>query len=79
MEQIILDEIEKLTYSCNSFEQYSPQYAVFQAQILILKKVLEVHKRKHKIALLKDNQDNYEMGLITPAEYAKRISEINSI
>jgi hypothetical protein len=80
MEQIILDEIEKLQTLRDSYDRHSQGHAICESQIYILRKVLQTDKRRNLIALLlKDNQDNYDMGLIIPAEYAKRISEINSI
>lgn len=79
MEQIILDEIEKLEALHNSYVRYSQESKVTEAQIYILRRVLKTYKRKHRIALLKDNQDNYDMGLITPKEYAEKVAEINKM
>lgn len=55
-----------------------PQQLVEMGMRLQRMNVIVDGKRAYRIACLKDNQENYEHGLLTTAEYEAQIEKISS-
>ena len=76
--EFIFRKIEKLKAELNSIP-FHPEAEIIIAKIDVLEEILKESARKYRIALLKANQQDYDMGMLTPEQYHNRIEEINQL